>query len=137
MLSQPALTDILVKFQVQLYQLTSNAFAQLSKYFWAVMSFYSEPSIDGFAKRYELHYQPKKMDVDGIENFYQFGVVNFHARQRVKANSGHQEQMVCRIDESIVLLQGACACLLIGREICTCPALAYDWPRLSQGAPFQ
>jgi hypothetical protein len=29
----PALTDILVKFRVQLHQLTPNAFAQFSKYF--------------------------------------------------------------------------------------------------------
>jgi hypothetical protein len=30
---QPVLTDILLKFQVQLHQLTPNAFAQFSKYF--------------------------------------------------------------------------------------------------------
>jgi hypothetical protein len=61
---QLVLTDILVKFRVQLHQLTLNAFAQLSKYFWDVMSFN-----DGFAKCYELHYQPKKVDVDGVEKF--------------------------------------------------------------------
>jgi hypothetical protein len=53
---QPALIDILVKFRVQLHQLTLNAFAQLSKYFWALMSFGDEPSSDGFVKLYELHY---------------------------------------------------------------------------------
>jgi hypothetical protein len=42
---------------------TLNAFAQLSKYFWAVMSFSGEPSSDGFMKRYELHYQLKKVIV--------------------------------------------------------------------------
>jgi hypothetical protein len=30
---QPALTDILLKFRVQLHQLTPNAFTQFSKYF--------------------------------------------------------------------------------------------------------
>jgi hypothetical protein len=35
----PALADILLHFQVQLHQLTPNAIAQLSKYFWAVGSF--------------------------------------------------------------------------------------------------
>jgi hypothetical protein len=65
----PVLTDILVKFRVQLHQLTPNAFAQLSKYFWAMMSFYGEPSSDEFAKRYELHYQPKKVEVDGLKDF--------------------------------------------------------------------
>jgi hypothetical protein len=48
---QPALTNILVKYRVQLHQQTLNAFAQLSKYFWAVMSFGGEPSSDGFVKR--------------------------------------------------------------------------------------
>jgi hypothetical protein len=33
MLPHPALTDILVKFHVQLHQLTPNAFTQFSKYF--------------------------------------------------------------------------------------------------------
>jgi hypothetical protein len=63
----PALTDTLVKFWVQLHQLTLNAFTQLFKCIWAMMSFGGEPSSDGFAKRYELHYQPKKVIVDGFE----------------------------------------------------------------------
>jgi hypothetical protein len=77
----PVLTEILLKYRVQLHQLTPNAIAQLCKYFWAVLSFGGEPSSDGFAKRYELHYQPKKVVVDGFERFQQFSVINFHARQ--------------------------------------------------------
>jgi hypothetical protein len=77
----PALTEILIKFWVQLHQLTPNAFALLSKYFWAMMSFSSKPSSDGFAKCYELQYQPKKVTVIGFERFQQFGVLNFQARQ--------------------------------------------------------
>jgi hypothetical protein len=50
------LVDILLKFQVQLHQLTPNTMLQLLKYFWAVTSFRGVPSADGFAKRYELHY---------------------------------------------------------------------------------
>jgi hypothetical protein len=45
------------------------------------MSFGGEPSSDDFAKRYELHYQPKKVEVDGGEKFQQFGCLNFHARR--------------------------------------------------------
>jgi hypothetical protein len=75
------LTDILVKFQVQLHQLSLNASAQLSMYFWAVMSFGDEPSSDGFVKRYELHYQPKKVIVDSFERFQQFDILNLHARR--------------------------------------------------------
>jgi hypothetical protein len=50
------LADILLKFQVQLHQLTPNVITRLSKYFCAVASFGGIPSADGFAKRYELHY---------------------------------------------------------------------------------
>jgi hypothetical protein len=52
-----------------------------SHHFWAVMRFGGEPSIDRFAKRYELHYQLKKEIIDGFERFQQFGILNFHARQ--------------------------------------------------------
>jgi hypothetical protein len=76
----PAFTEILLKFWVQLHQLTLNTIAQMSKYFWAVLSFSGEPSSDGFAKRYELHYQPKKVPVDDFEKFQQFGVINFHGK---------------------------------------------------------
>jgi hypothetical protein len=60
----PALAAILLKFYAQLHQLTPNAIAQLSKYFWVVGSFGGIPSGDAFAKRYELHYQPKKIETD-------------------------------------------------------------------------
>jgi hypothetical protein len=55
----PALVDILLKFRVQLHQLTPNTIGQLSKYVWALVSLKGVPSTDGFSKRYELHYQPK------------------------------------------------------------------------------
>jgi hypothetical protein len=77
---QPVLADILVKFRVQLHQLTPNAFAQFSKYFWVVMSCGGVPSSDGFTKCYKLHYQPKKVEIDGNDMFQQFGYLNFHTR---------------------------------------------------------
>jgi hypothetical protein len=46
----PALADIFLKFQVRLHQLTPNAIAQLSKYFWAVGSFEGVPEGNAFAK---------------------------------------------------------------------------------------
>jgi hypothetical protein len=64
---QPVLSNILLKFQVQLHQLTPNAIGQLSKYIWVVVSFSGVPTVDDFAKRYGLHYQPKKMSVDRVE----------------------------------------------------------------------
>jgi hypothetical protein len=63
----PILSDILLKFQVQLHQLTPNAIIQLSKYIWAVTRFEGVPSANGFTKRYEMHYQPRKMEVDRTE----------------------------------------------------------------------
>jgi hypothetical protein len=53
---------------------------QLSKYVWAVVSFRGVPSVDGFTKRYELHYQSKKMDVDGAIMQAQFGCINIHVK---------------------------------------------------------
>jgi hypothetical protein len=41
------------------------AIVELAKYIWAVTSFSGVPSAEGFTKRYELHYQPRKMEVDG------------------------------------------------------------------------
>jgi hypothetical protein len=52
----------------------------MSKYFWVKLSFGGEPSSDGFAKRYELHYQPKKIAANGFEKFQQFGVINFDGK---------------------------------------------------------
>jgi hypothetical protein len=39
-----------------------NTIAQLSKYFLAIGSFEGIPEGNAFAKRYELHYQPKKVE---------------------------------------------------------------------------
>jgi hypothetical protein len=77
----PALTEILLKYRVQLHQLTPNVFVQLSKYLWDVLIFGGVPSSDGFVRRYEIHYQPKKVVVDGFEKYQQFGIINFHARR--------------------------------------------------------
>jgi hypothetical protein len=63
------LIKILLKFWVQLHQLTLNAIVQMSKYFWVLLSFCGKPSSDGFAKRHELHYQPKKVPVDGFNKY--------------------------------------------------------------------
>jgi hypothetical protein len=81
------LIEILLKFRVQLHQLTPNAIVQMSKYFWVVLSFGGEPSSDGFAKRYELHYQPKKDPVDGFNKYQQFDIVNFHGIGAVRQGS--------------------------------------------------
>jgi hypothetical protein len=53
---------------------------QFSKYILEVVSFGGIPSTDAFAKRYELHYQPKKMDVNGAEVQAQYRCINFHAK---------------------------------------------------------
>jgi hypothetical protein len=76
----PVLTDILAKFHVQIHQLTPNAFAQFSKYFWSVMSFGGKPSGGGFVKRYMLHYQSRKVEVDESEKYQRFSCINFHGR---------------------------------------------------------
>jgi hypothetical protein len=66
---------------MQLHQLMPNAITQLSKYFWAVRSFGGVPSGDALAKRYGLHYQPKRMEIDRDVVYAQFGCLNFHAKR--------------------------------------------------------
>jgi hypothetical protein len=65
---------------VQLHQLTPNAIVQLFKYFWAVISFGGTQTSDGFTKRCELHYHPKKMEIDGAVLDAQFGCLDFHTK---------------------------------------------------------
>jgi hypothetical protein len=83
----PLLAEILLKFQVQIHQLTPNSMVQLSKYICTVLSFRGIPSAQGFVKWYKLHYQPWKIDVDGIELLLQYSCLNFQAKhggQRAK-----------------------------------------------------
>jgi hypothetical protein len=69
-----------LKYQVQIHQLTPNTIVQLSKYIWAITIFSGVPSADGFTKRYELHYQPRKVDVGGVEMHGQSSCINFHVK---------------------------------------------------------
>jgi hypothetical protein len=66
---------------VHIHQLTPNAIIQLSKYIWAVTSFGGIPYAEGFAKRYELLYQPRKTEVDGVEVQGQYECLNFNAKR--------------------------------------------------------
>jgi hypothetical protein len=76
-LHHPVLTEILLKFPVQLHQLTSNAIAQLSKYFWAMLSFSEEPSSERFAKRYELHFSQRRLLLMASRNFSSLALLTF------------------------------------------------------------
>jgi hypothetical protein len=122
---------------VQLHQVTPNAFSQLSKYFWALMSFGGETSSDGFVKRYELHYHPKKVIVGDFERFQQFGVINFHARRggRARMNTAIKNKW-CTGWTSLVLVQGALARLLTGREMRARSAFVHERPTFFHRATF-
>jgi hypothetical protein len=104
-----------------------------------VMSFIGVPNRDGFAKHYELHYQPKKVEIDRGEMFQQFGYVNFHARcyqgSGVKLTPSikkkwsigwMREWFYCKVSAH-VYSQG---------ESQTCSALTLVWVVLSDGAPI-
>jgi hypothetical protein len=52
-------------------------------------------------------------------------VLPCEAGWRDEADFDRQEQMVLRVDEGVVLLQGTCTCLLAWRENRACPAFAY------------
>jgi hypothetical protein len=74
------LLDILRKFRVQLHQLTSNTIVHISKFIWAVTSCGGRPTADVFAQHYELHYQNKKIQLEGSESTLvaQFAYITFH-----------------------------------------------------------
>jgi hypothetical protein len=61
----PILLDILHKFQVQLHQLMPNAIVQIDKFVCAVTSCGGHPTADVFAHHYKLHYQNKKIHLEG------------------------------------------------------------------------
>jgi hypothetical protein len=79
--SLPALADILLDLKAQLHQLTPNAIAQLSKYFWVIGSIGGVPSRSLFAKRYELHYQLKTIVALEGDRIAQYGCLNFYAKR--------------------------------------------------------
>jgi hypothetical protein len=74
------LLDTLHKFQVQLHQLTLNAVVHISKFIWAITSCGGHPNAKVFAHHYELHYQNKKIHLEGSETKFaaQFGCISFH-----------------------------------------------------------
>jgi hypothetical protein len=51
----PVLAEILQKFRVQLDQLMPNDIVQIRKFIWAVSSCRGHPTVEVFAKYYELH----------------------------------------------------------------------------------
>jgi hypothetical protein len=74
------LLDILHKFQVQLHQLTPNAIVQISKFISTAMTCGGRPNAKLYAHHYELHYQNKKIHLEGSETTFaaQFGCIFFH-----------------------------------------------------------
>jgi hypothetical protein len=80
LLPHPVLTDILHKFRVQLHHLTLKVIITISKFIWAVTSCGGHPTANIFAQHYELHYQHKKIHLEGCETTLavQFGCITFH-----------------------------------------------------------
>jgi hypothetical protein len=76
----PVLLDILCKFWVQLHQLTPNAIIQISKFIWVFTSCGGHSTAEVFAHHYELHYQNKKIHLEGYVTTFtvQFGCISFH-----------------------------------------------------------
>jgi hypothetical protein len=78
--THPVLLDILRKFHVQLHQLTPNTIVQIRKFIWVVTYWGHHPNAEVFAHHYELHYQNKKIHLEGPETTFvaQFGCISFH-----------------------------------------------------------
>jgi hypothetical protein len=58
----------------------SNAIIQIDKFVWAVTSCSGRPTTDIFSHHYELHYQNKKIHLEGSTTTFtvQFGCITFH-----------------------------------------------------------
>jgi hypothetical protein len=75
------LRQVLETFQVQLHHMTPSGFLTLSKFCWVCESYDADPDIDTFCAYYELHKQPKKVMVDGVELVAQYGSCTFMAKR--------------------------------------------------------
>jgi hypothetical protein len=102
------------------------------------MSFGVKPSGKGFTKHCELHYQPKKLDIDRSEKYQQFGCINFHARRgsgakltpaiKNKWSSGWTKAwFYCKVPTH-VCAHGGKLCIIC---IHTCAAWTSGWSPLS------
>jgi hypothetical protein len=99
------LLDILRNFRVQLHQLTLNAIVHISIFIWVVASCGGRPTASVFAQHYELHYQNKKIQLEGPESTLvtQFGCINFHPSQignRAKLTPAMRNKWTSRWDEN-------------------------------------
>jgi hypothetical protein len=76
----PVLLSILHKFQVQLHQFSPNAIVQICNFIWAITSCWGHSNAEVFTHNYELHYQNKKIHLEGSETKFiaQFGSISFH-----------------------------------------------------------
>jgi len=83
----PVVPEILDRFKVKIYQLTPNAFVQLSKFFWAIKTFGGPVSIDAFCRLYELHPQGCKVRFADEDEVFsaQSGCCTFVARRPNKS----------------------------------------------------
>jgi hypothetical protein len=74
------LVEIQQKFRIQLHQVTSNSIVQIGKFIWAINSRGGRPTANVFMMHYEMHYQQKKIKLEGSENMLaaQFGCITFH-----------------------------------------------------------
>jgi hypothetical protein len=72
--------DILRKFRVQLHVVTPNGIIQISKFIWDVTYCGGCPTADVFSHHYEMHYQNRKIHLEGSETTFavQFGCISFH-----------------------------------------------------------
>lgn len=62
------LTEVLVKFKVQIHHLTSNAMVASSKFVWETTTFGGGLSVEVFAKYYWLHWQ-RRSSGGGVDQF--------------------------------------------------------------------
>jgi hypothetical protein len=73
------IVEVLKKYEIYLYQLTSNAIMIHGVFIWAVRSQGAKPSVVCFCRVHELHYQTKMTEKERLHN--DFRCYNFQYRK--------------------------------------------------------
>lgn len=80
---------VMEQYQIQLHEFTPTAFDDLRRFVWAMVSYGGSPDIEVFTRHFILHYQPRRMKLNGVEHDYNDGLHNFKPRRRENCNLMH------------------------------------------------
>lgn len=72
---------VVERYRVQLHELTLTAFAHLSKFVRAMVSYRGSPDIKVFTRPFVLHYQSRRAKPNGVDHDCNYGLYSFTPRR--------------------------------------------------------